>query len=383
MDLKALKDFLDKSEIPKVKKKPKTFLGIAKQPHYENVLSNIYAFYFNVNEEHGFGDLFLKSFQELISATDLGKTKDIALSSDSVIETEYITLNNGRIDMVIYDDTNAIIIENKVNHTLDNDLQDYWVSVNGKSPDVNKIGVLLSIKKYSNIEIGHEQYVNITHAEFLQAVMKNSGNYLAQAKDKYIVFLKDLYQNTINLSNHMELEKLDFYYKYQSELNDAARLKFAVRDFIKEEIKHACDSIEEKFTFSAPKSGSFNEKRLRYFVSSECYDLMFTIFFDRLLTNERELAIVIEIKGKSIEKVKQINRESFSDKESQLILKGFYSNNNPVWAHFACKKYPVSEAEIKTLNEFIKSKIESDHLLDLFRKIKKYLDPKRVEELIK
>ena len=97
--------------------------------------------------------------------------------------------------MVIYDDTNAIIIENKVNHTLDNDLQDYWVSVNGKSPDVNKIGVLLSIKKYSNIEIGHEQYVNITHAEFLQAVMKNSGNYLAQAKDKYIVFLKDLYHD--------------------------------------------------------------------------------------------------------------------------------------------------------------------------------------------
>lgn len=89
MNLTGLQHFLDNNEIPKIKRKPKTFLGISKQPHYENVLSNIYAFYFNTNEEHGMKDLFLKSFQTLINQTDLGKTKKIKFNNDFTLETEY------------------------------------------------------------------------------------------------------------------------------------------------------------------------------------------------------------------------------------------------------------------------------------------------------
>ena len=39
-NIKELEAFLQKVAIPKIKASPKTFLGIAKQPHYENVLSN-------------------------------------------------------------------------------------------------------------------------------------------------------------------------------------------------------------------------------------------------------------------------------------------------------------------------------------------------------
>ena len=52
MDKKAINDFLQSVTIPKAKRKPKTFLGIAKQPHYEVVLSNLYAFYFRPHEVH-------------------------------------------------------------------------------------------------------------------------------------------------------------------------------------------------------------------------------------------------------------------------------------------------------------------------------------------
>ncbi len=47
MNIKALQTFLDQASIPSVKQQPKTFLEIARQPHYENVISNIYAFYFD------------------------------------------------------------------------------------------------------------------------------------------------------------------------------------------------------------------------------------------------------------------------------------------------------------------------------------------------
>jgi len=65
MDIKELETFLRTVKIPKIEKRAITFLGISKQPHYENVWSNIYAFLFNPNAEHGFDNLFLKSLNQL------------------------------------------------------------------------------------------------------------------------------------------------------------------------------------------------------------------------------------------------------------------------------------------------------------------------------
>jgi len=155
MNTKELQTFLDNHEIPKIKKKPKTFLGIAKQPHYENVLSNIYAFYFNVNEEHGFGDLFLKSLVECIEGSEL-KDRNFKDFTDFDIETEYytegigLTGKKGYIDLLLYNNKQAIIIENKVNHHFDNDLDDYWNSIRlDEEGPVSKIGILLSLKPIS------------------------------------------------------------------------------------------------------------------------------------------------------------------------------------------------------------------------------------------
>ena len=35
-------------------------------------------------------------------------------------------------------------------------------------------------------------FINITHLEFLDEVMKNSGDYLLNASDKYIIYLNTL-----------------------------------------------------------------------------------------------------------------------------------------------------------------------------------------------
>ena len=50
MEIEKLQEFLNKSSIPISQKAPKTFLEIARQPHYENVISNIYGFFFDVND---------------------------------------------------------------------------------------------------------------------------------------------------------------------------------------------------------------------------------------------------------------------------------------------------------------------------------------------
>ena len=319
-------------------------------------------------------DLFLKSFQELINETKIGQSKEVVFNNDFIIETEYTTNKNGRIDLLLHNDEHAIIIESKVYHDLDNDLKDYWDSVNPEKPNKNKVGVVLSLRNYSQAEIDHSQFINITHYAFLNRVIKNSGSYLLNAKDRYVVFLKDLYQNTINLSNYMDKEKIEFYYKYKEELNNAAKLKFAVRDFIKEEVRHACDSIETRLKFSSPQSGSSNERRLRYYVSPFCKDLMFTIIFGGLIDDtRRELQIIVEVSGKAIQKVKNIPNDTFDENERKIILNNFHSNSDNSWAHFVEEKYHPDEEKIKNLREFIKTKIEEDNLLSIYKKLESYL----------
>ena len=169
-DIVQLQTFLNRSDIPIAKEKPKTYLSIAKQPHYENVLSNIYAFYFDTNGEHNLGNLFIQSLLGLISGSNIVKgdsKKVLEEFCDFDCDTEYSTDKNGRIDLLLSNDKNAIIIENKVYHHLNNDLSDYWNSI--KLNENNKIGLVMSLHPISDIQ--HKHFVNITHLDFLNAVM--------------------------------------------------------------------------------------------------------------------------------------------------------------------------------------------------------------------
>ena len=142
IDLKALQTFLNQNKIPVVKGKPKTFLGIAKQPHYENVLSNLYAFYFDVNEVHKLKDLFIKSLLELINTSSLAKDNivfETFLNFD--ITTEYTTKNQKRIDILLQNNDQAIIIENKVYHIINNELNEYYNEIKAATT----VGIVLSL----------------------------------------------------------------------------------------------------------------------------------------------------------------------------------------------------------------------------------------------
>lgn len=376
-NLEELEAFLHDYDIPKIKVNTKTFLGIAKQPHYENVLSNIYAFYFNTSEEHGLNDLFIKSFVELINT----KTEvPFEISNDFDVFTEYTTDKGGRIDLLLQNEEKAIIIENKVYHYLNNDLDDYWNSTKPKT----KKAVVLSLKKIYNIlPIIHPikkpypnpyPFINITHLEFIDEVMKNSGDYLLNANDKYIVFLKDLYQNIINLSNQMETKDLDFYFKHIETLNDIAKLKFSVRDYIKKEVNEAMALLGINLNLNISR-GSL-EKRLRYYVSEPHYNLMFTVVFGELLDIRKTLWIMVELNGKAVQNKEEFRGIDFNEEEQAFLNHEFYTSKGN-WAHFVRKSYKLKDTEIENLREFIANKIIDKPFLSIFSKLEKYLTEKR------
>jgi hypothetical protein len=369
MNTDTLLAFLRENEIPKVKKQPKTFLGIAKMPHYENVMSNIYAFFFQVQEVHGMKELFIQSLLDLIQESALGKDKNVSAISDFEVATEVATKKGGRIDIVLSSDTHAIIIENKIYHTLQNDLEDYWHAIQvADNIEANKIGIVLSLHK---LAVNNSNYINITHLEFLKRVMLNLGHFVLEAREKYMVFLKDFYQNTVNMSKkNMEVKDLKFYFEHKTKIQEVVSFYAAMRSHIPNQVEEACQLIDEELQL--PKSKGDGNRSLRYFISPKNKDLMITVYFDKLLT-EKWIALIVEMKYSLLKNKEQYNAITFTEKEDKIIKKDFYDDTKESWCHFAAKKYVLNEEEIADLKNFVATKLVDDGFLSIYRKLNDFV----------
>lgn len=368
INIKALSDFLNQHTIPLIKGKPKTFLGIAKQPHYENVLSNIYAFYFVVEEVHKLSDLFIKSLLELINSSTLAKGEPVFETFlNFEVSTEYGTKNRKRIDVLLQNNEQAIIIENKVYHTLNNDLDEYYTEINTS----NKIGIVLSLYPISDIK--HPRFINITHLQLITQVQLNLGNYVLNANDKYLVFLKDFSQNIINLSHPiMEKENIQFYYKNQKEINQLVKIKFKLREHILSQVVIAGNLLEDVNKYE-PRANSQHDKRLVYYISKKNPDLMITVLYENLLTEEKRMHIAVEMVGALLNDRTIYNQIEFTEEERHYAFAEHFKTTNVNWSHFAVAHYYPTDDEISNLSEFILDKLKEDHLLSIFNKLDAFI----------
>jgi len=362
-------EFFKNIDIPKIERKETTFLEIAGLSHYENVISNIYAFYLNPFEKHKFDDIFISSLLMLIEKKT--QQKKITISKKFEIEREKGTEHKKRIDLLIHDKENVIIIESKIFHNLNNPLEIYWESKKiPKVEDEHKIGIILSLwhQKTKN-----DNYINITHLEWLEKVFENIQNYKPDETNKYFVILKDFYQNIKNLTNKMKTEQIDFFRNNVSKINQAVELKFGLRNHIVAEVERACGLLNKKLDLDKISNNKYNQKRLRYYRSKKFNELVITVVFEDLLTEKGELYIVVELQHKLIKKIQEKYDEIIKDLQGTLNESFKTANKN--YAHFAhipnCK--PNTE-EIKNLSQYIVQKISDNHILEIFNKLEQYLD---------
>jgi len=374
-NIKELIEFFKNINIPKIEKKETTFLEIAGLPHYENVISNIYAFYLNPYEKHKLEDIFISSLLMLIEKKT--QQKKITISKEFEIEREKVTENKKRIDLLIYDKENVIIIESKIFHNLNNPLEIYWNSNKiPKVEDEHKIGIILSLW-HQNTK--NDNYINITHIEWLEKVFENIENYKQDETNrqdetnKYFVILKDFYQNIKNLTNKMKTEEIDFFRNNVIKINQAVELKFGLRNHIVAEVERACGLLNKKLELDKIGNNKYNQKRLRYYRSKKFNELVITIVFEELLTEKGELYIVVELQHKLIKKIQEKYDEIIKD--FQGTLNESFKTVNKNYAHFAhipnCK--PNSD-EIKDLSKYIVQQITDNHILEIFNKLEQYLD---------
>jgi hypothetical protein len=369
MDIKKLEYFFNKNIIPKKLELPLTFLGISKQPHYENVISNIYAFFLEPEQEHGFDDLFLTSLFDCIN--EVNPKGEFMPSDEYQITTETSTDCNGRIDILLTGETNAIIIENKIYHHLDNGLKDYWESATKNIDKKTSIGIVLSLIKNEKIE--HPRFINITHKEFMNKVSENIGKYHLNASLKYLTFLQDFQQNIYNLSNKlMEKEHLKIYLENQSEIEDAIALKKQYKEKVYQQVSAIENEDFNKKNLikkikDYPKSGTREYKKVSVFQSKNKENLRLKISYEHLWKKDSYFEIILDLKFLGDKKRYE---EIFNEFKTEKLLPNQEERKGNV---VAIKTYKPSIEEKMDLTTFIVTKLKDDGFIKIFTEIEKTL----------
>lgn len=184
-----------------LEKKESSYLEKIGVSQKETVMANILKYYFDPNENHGLNDLFIKSLLQT-KAFDLHEKKqhdsfiervssfkDIIFNNESTtVKVEVKTFNNNRIDIVINTKKLVIAIEFKINHELNNPLDDYvdfiksQVQIGGKyySKDAKNIYFVVLTpywKAPSGIASNNQDFVQIILAGFIGNIKNKIDNH--------------------------------------------------------------------------------------------------------------------------------------------------------------------------------------------------------------
>ncbi len=211
----------------------KNIFSIGGRGHYENPISDLLAFFLDVHEIHGFGDLVLRSLNEAAGLS----SDDIDLIATPQREVQ--TTDEKRIDILFEGERYVTMIENKIRHWAANpfDSYDAYLNENYHNKRINR--VLLSIRK----ETPPQGWISLTYKSLLTRIRENLGDYVI--KNPYSKWLILFREFILNIEQECEPdpmtnERFEFAYKNYQAIYD---LKIIANDYINELHKRALDAI--------------------------------------------------------------------------------------------------------------------------------------------
>lgn len=194
--------------LPELPKRPKkNFFDILGVEGKETINSKMLAYFFDPNEEHGFGTLFFECLLRVLREkynddklkNDYSEPFEIAIE---VATSSADSLENQlkRIDLLITGSQWSIIIENKLFHHLSNPLDVYEKHVINEKKIGKKdiIGIILSLdtKSEAACKVDETQFFNVTHRELINKVQQHL--ILTDIENDIDIFYLREYAKTIN-----------------------------------------------------------------------------------------------------------------------------------------------------------------------------------------
>lgn len=335
-------------KIPKETFNP-TLFDIQNAKYAENIISNWYAFFLDSSIEHGLEDLFLQSLIEIINK----KTDDFVEMDSCEVIREHPT-GNGYIDLVVYDGdeqmpSNVIIIENKINAVLNNDLEDYYNCIMTENA---KIGIVLSLNE---LFISHPYFINITHLEYIRKIEQNLTSYWLQGNGKYLLYLKDFICNihTISKKNNMTKE-LEFYLKNAEKINQLLALQTQAENYITDALGNAILQVQYLEWFRK-NQGSIT-------LNVPDTNLRFYIYYSDIF-EKGSYEIKLWASGKEyIERMNGLVQDTVKQTEGSVTIE--WENAGKGWLKIASRTYEgLTKQDIESIGQVITEAIGKDFFI--------------------
>lgn len=376
-------------DIPEFTPPDDGFLEIIGLSHYENVNSKIYAYFLNQRNEPKISNLFISSLLNLIdekNKSEIGKELNI---KDFTAITEIQTNEGHRIDILIEDKNNesAIIIENKIYHSPDNPLNDYWNFINYN--ENKKVGILLTLQPLSSSELKNiktvkkstliDNFINITHKEWIDKII-NAGLPTGLSPKMYI-YLNDFFQTIDNLTKSTTMNELTkFYFQYPKKINSAVETLKEAEKFINTQLEILAENLNSSIR------GKTYE--WRHIVKHPNETIYYAIVFDSLFKGGKEITVIIELSGKDYDKKEDVKKHLEKDEENKegininahikekgLILVTSVGDAKYRYCHLVSGKYQLDLDKIENLAGKLKTIIDDDFSI-IMTEINNFLYPK-------
>jgi hypothetical protein len=304
-------------------------MEIAGYPHYENVCSNILAFYLQPDAPHGLSDLCLKALLSLVAPYES--------QSNVTIEREVITKAGNRIDILIQSDTHLIAIENKIYHSAVNPFADYVAFLQKQRGNRELVMFLLSLYPISGVDL--HGFIPIRYTEFFTKLRPLVGEYIARANTKFLISLTDFIETIENLTRGSAMDQgmIKLFHERDSKITS---LLVEIRNF-KSEMR---SKVSELASLISSQVKPLPIKQWYYRKERELFDTLvyditlgdsFTVVIDckisaegwRILAHDREIELH---RVRSLFNTLQIPfQEGFNDRERLEHLEK-YSYNEPL-----------------------------------------------------
>jgi hypothetical protein len=261
--LNDLSRFFGTAKWPEITARRPTFFSIAGFPHYENVMSNVYQFFFRTDAPHNLGCLCVDALLDVVrsirpnlpwekeSLTSIHALREVGVNDGQRLD---ILLHNGPNETEWKEATIAILIENKVYHWLANDLGNYWDSIYSDTlGDQNKIAVVIGLHPESL----PSPWVYVSHLQWAKAVEARLGTMLYRAEPRYTTLLLELIENIRIMTNADESfkELLEFFQQNRTAIGRAETIRNDVFMRFPAAIKFALSEYEIWANIGANREG--------------------------------------------------------------------------------------------------------------------------------
>lgn len=349
-----LNNLLDSLQAPKSPQWPLTYLDVSGTGWQENVISNIYAFYLDAQQAHNLGNSFVHALLDCVN-----KVKPIPTGYWEV-KTWYVfreapAIRDQRIDILLQDHPSrpqhAIIIENKVNHWLANNLSDYWESVNAPL----KLGIVLSLGCEKS---GHPEFPNILYLQYVEAIKNRLNNIPAASHSSHLTeFLQHL--EKLTYSRQMN-DQVSFFFERADAIRPILEAQEAARQYIIHQLRDAANLCGLTMSLNGTSYCAFYEKEETCFA--------YVISFDRLLAGHPEIVMLVQIQREAMSRLNdlQVARNTVFPHPENIQ---FDTKVNAHWTHTAVMCYKLQTNDLKALGQFISQKLQTD-LKPYYDKIK-------------